>query len=464
MMAAKWLAGRWRRVSVATAQPFGSGQRTALPIRLGACAAVFVLSGWVTVTTVNYFGSRHLLSDAVGQIKGLEQAYADLLAESEQSAATLTAQIEALEAQGRQQQEMIAELQDLAERRRTTIAELTAIQHTLERQLASRERQLASLTEQRDRARRLVVELEQAIGGVETLVQSVLDEKSVLAGRLEAAEQELAEVIEQRDAGRRVEVGLRWEVARLENEVRSLRDRREMAQIWLKDWVLGSAEALEQLFAETGVDVEELIGRAGSPETGHPEIGQGGPLQVASIDPVDEPRRPLPPPDPMSDNIQRLAALQKLARTLPLASPLDHFYITSRYGERRDPFTKEWAFHAGLDFGAARGSKVLATAPGRVTYAGPADAYGNMVEIDHGMGVVTRYGHMKSVSVEVGEEVGFRQPVGVIGSTGRSTALHLHYEIRIDDVAQDPARFLDAGRLLVGIFAATGSGGQDQQG
>jgi murein DD-endopeptidase MepM/ murein hydrolase activator NlpD len=79
-----------------------------------------------------------------------------------------------------------------------------------------------------------------------------------------------------------------------------------------------------------------------------------------------------------------------------------------------------------------------------------------MVEIDHGMGIVTRYGHLKSVDVALGEEVQFRQEIGVIGNSGRSTALHLHYEIRIDDVAYDPARFLDAGRLLVGIFANTG--------
>ena len=86
-----------------------------------------------------------------------------------------------------------------------------------------------------------------------------------------------------------------------------------------------------------------------------------------------------------------------------------------------------------------------------------------MVEIDHGMGVVTRYAHLKKVSVAAGDEVEFRQAVGIIGSTGRSTALHLHYEVRIDDVAYDPTRFLDAGRLLVGIFAGSGDRGRHRQ-
>jgi len=91
-----------------------------------------------------------------------------------------------------------------------------------------------------------------------------------------------------------------------------------------------------------------------------------------------------------------------------------------------------------------------------VIHAGPAGPYGNMVEIDHGMGVVTRYGHLKKVTVAAGDDVRFRQEVGVIGNTGRSTAVHLHYEVRIDDVAYDPARFLHAGRFLVGIFANPG--------
>jgi murein DD-endopeptidase MepM/ murein hydrolase activator NlpD len=222
-----------------------------------------------------------------------------------------------------------------------------------------------------------------------------------------------------------------------------------MAQVWLKDWVLGSTEALEQLFVDTGVDLEQLLQRVGGPE-----LGQGGPLQVAAAEPAGAQVASTPPSDAMGSDIQRLAALQRLARVLPLASPLDHFSLSSGFGKRRDPFTKGWAYHAGLDFYAASGSAVLATAPGHVVHAGPSGPYGNLVEIDHGMGVVTRYAHLKKVTVAVGDDVDFRQEIGIIGSTGRSTGLHLHYEVRIDDINFDPSRFLDAGRLLVGIFAS----------
>ncbi len=409
--------------------------------QLATGAIIFTLSAWVTVTSVSYVGSRHLLSDTALHIRNVEQAYADLRSESQISTKSFMAQIDELETTRQRQQDAIREFGEIRE--------------TVERQLNSRERQLALLAEQRDRARDQLGDLRQSMSAIEGRLQSVLTAQTALQEHLDSAEQRLAAASQQRDAERQVEVGLRWHVARLEDEVKELRSQRETAQVWLKDWVLGSTEALEQLFGETGVDVETLIARADSTE-----MGQGGPLQVAGPGPDAPPEKlaQLPPSDPMQTDIQRLAALQKLARTLPLSSPLDHFYLTSPYGKRRDPFTNQLAFHAGLDFGAALGSKVLSTAPGHVIHAGPAGPYGNMVEIDHGMGIVTRYGHLKSISVTVGDDVRFRQPIGVIGNTGRSTALHLHYEIRVDDVAYDPARFLNAGRFLVGIFANGGGG------
>ena len=200
------------------------------------------------------------------------------------------------------------------------IRELAEIRDTVERQLNSRERQRSRLAEERDRARGRVGELQQSLSGLQEQLQDMLADRSALKERLDGAEQRLAAASQQRDAERQVEVGLRWHVARLEDEIQELRSRRETAQVWLKDWVLGSAEALEQLFGETGVDVEALIARAAARRA-----GQGGPLQVAA--PIRSARRlaQATAGDPMRNNIQRLAALQRLARTLPLASPLDHF-------------------------------------------------------------------------------------------------------------------------------------------
>jgi murein DD-endopeptidase MepM/ murein hydrolase activator NlpD len=404
-----------------------------LKTQVVAVGAAFLLSCWLTITSVSYFGSHELLSQAHERIRVLQQASAGLATEARLLSNAFLEQIERLEARAAQQQ--------------AAIAELTGTNTALQGRLAAHQRQLASVAEERNRARELVEEMQQAIAGAEDLLGEVADERLALQRRLEAAADQLSEVRGQRDASRRVEFVLRRQVAGLEHETERLRSHRASAQNWLKDWVLSSAHALEGLLVETGLDVEELVARAGDASA----PGQGGPLQVAAPDEVVA-LAPSAEDDPISRDVQRLATLQRIARTLPLASPLDQFHVTSPYGKRRDPFTRSWAFHPGVDLGAPRRATVLATAPGRVVFAGASGPYGNVVEIDHGMGIVTRYAHLGTIEVTLGDEVEFRHPLGVIGNTGRSTSRHLHYEIRIDGQAFDPANFLYAGRLLVGVL------------
>jgi murein DD-endopeptidase MepM/ murein hydrolase activator NlpD len=143
------------------------------------------------------------------------------------------------------------------------------------------------------------------------------------------------------------------------------------------------------------------------------------------------------------------AQLDKLSRTLaqvPYRTPvLGEIELSSGFGVRTDPFLGRPAMHTGLDFRASTGDPVRATANGRVVSAGWAGGYGRMVEIDHGNGLSTRYGHMSRINVKVGEHIHIGQIVGEVGSTGRSTGPHLHYETRIDGEAVDPQRFLRAG-------------------
>jgi murein DD-endopeptidase MepM/ murein hydrolase activator NlpD len=407
---------------------------------LALAVALFLLSGWLTVASVSYFGSRSLLRHSAQHIEDLQQAYADLLATTEESTSAYLDQIEGLEQTTRRQGAMIA---DLSELRTELDARREAQRHRLE-----------MLSAERDRAHQMVSELEAAIARLAGLPETTDELRADLEIRLETARALLAEISRQRDQGRQAEIGLRWQLAQLETELDQMRQQRETAQTWLKEWILGSVEALEQLFVATGIDVEQLIARAAGDDVAPAdlELGQGGPFQVVDVGPLPLTPALGLPADRIEDNLHRLAALQRLARTMPLASPLDHFHLTSIYGKRRDPFTRQWAYHAGLDFGAARGSEILATAPGRVLHAGPAGPYGNLVEIDHGMGITTHYGHLESIAVAEGELVAFRQPVGVIGNTGRSTSRHLHYEIRIDGTPNDPAKFLNAGRYLIGIF------------
>jgi murein DD-endopeptidase MepM/ murein hydrolase activator NlpD len=143
------------------------------------------------------------------------------------------------------------------------------------------------------------------------------------------------------------------------------------------------------------------------------------------------------------------AQVDKLNRTLamvPYRKPVvGEIELSSGFGVRNDPFVGRPAMHTGLDFRASTGDPVRATANGRVTNAGWSGGYGRMVEIDHGNGLSTRYGHMSQIDVKVGDVVKTGDVVGEVGSTGRSTGPHLHYETRINGEAVDPQRFLRAG-------------------
>jgi murein DD-endopeptidase MepM/ murein hydrolase activator NlpD len=122
--------------------------------------------------------------------------------------------------------------------------------------------------------------------------------------------------------------------------------------------------------------------------------------------------------------------------------------MSSPFGMRMDPFLKGPAIHTGVDLRGDKGDPVRATANGTVTIASWQGGYGNMVEIDHGHGLATRYGHMSEIDVKVGQAVRIGQTIGKIGSTGRSTGPHLHYETRINGDAVDPQKFLRAGLRL----------------
>jgi murein DD-endopeptidase MepM/ murein hydrolase activator NlpD len=149
-----------------------------------------------------------------------------------------------------------------------------------------------------------------------------------------------------------------------------------------------------------------------------------------------------------SAHVKELDSLFTALRHVPLTTPVhgQQFELTSPFGARVDPFTHNVAFHSGVDFGGPWGSVVGATAPGVVIWAGQKGGYGNMVEIDHGYGFHTRYGHLSSILVRVGSRVEKGSPIGKLGSTGRSTGPHVHYEVWLADVVRDPSRFIEAGR------------------
>lgn len=145
----------------------------------------------------------------------------------------------------------------------------------------------------------------------------------------------------------------------------------------------------------------------------------------------------------LARSFARLNALERGLLTIPSGRPTASPMLTSSYGYRRDPFNGRAAFHAGLDFPGHSGQPILAAAAGRVAYVGQRQGYGNVVEIDHGHGLLTRYAHLSGFVAQGGESVRRGQIVGRMGSTGRSTGPHLHFEVRLNGNPIDPRRFLE---------------------
>ena len=136
------------------------------------------------------------------------------------------------------------------------------------------------------------------------------------------------------------------------------------------------------------------------------------------------------------------AATATGSRNPAMALPVTNGWVSSRFGPREDPFTGEPAVHRGLDFAGHDNSTIHAAASGLVTWSGQLKGYGNLIEIDHGQGWVTRYGHNASNLVARGDYVKPGQPIALMGSTGRATGTHLHFEVLYQGRHQNPARFV----------------------
>jgi murein DD-endopeptidase MepM/ murein hydrolase activator NlpD len=210
----------------------------------------------------------------------------------------------------------------------------------------------------------------------------------------------------------------------------------------LEETYHSKAQRMRGVLTDLGIDTKKIAPA--------PKAGTGGPF-VAALPPFSATAfdRQL-----YSVKIAR-AEIEQLTRSLvniPVRKPVAGEEIMSGFGVRIDPFLSRPAMHTGLDLRAEIGDPIQVTANGTVTSAGWSGGYGKMVEVDHGNGFTTRYGHMSEIDVKVGQQVKLGQSLGKVGTTGRSTGPHLHYETRIDGEAVDPQKFLSAGSKIAAVL------------
>ncbi|TPM36654.1 M23 family metallopeptidase [Mesorhizobium sp. B2-3-5] len=203
----------------------------------------------------------------------------------------------------------------------------------------------------------------------------------------------------------------------------------------LADNAYKNADAIQQALQTAGLPVDSDFGKN--------ETDVGGPLI-----PLDSSMMFDSKVKELDEALDTLDHLKKEARQLPLANPAPGHSVTSPFGVRTDPILGTAALHSGMDFRAPIGMAARVTAPGIVTKAGWNGGYGRMVEVDHGNGFATRYGHLSEIDVSVGQRLDAGAIIGKTGSSGRSTGPHLHYEVRHNGEAIDPLRFLTVGKKV----------------
>jgi murein DD-endopeptidase MepM/ murein hydrolase activator NlpD len=240
-----------------------------------------------------------------------------------------------------------------------------------------------------------------------------------------------------RFTGKTVTGGLTGTLARLEDSLDRVDARQSTSLNAIEEGFTSKAKRMRGVLTDLGIDA----GKA------PPSSATGGPFV---------PLRPAPENNTFEKRLQRIsiarAQVERLNRTIvrvPIRQPIPgELDLSSGFGVRIDPFFRRPAMHTGLDMRGDSGDPVRATAAGTVSHAGWQGGYGKLVEIDHGNGLATRYGHLSEIDVHPGQYIRLGQIIGRIGSTGRSTGPHLHYETRVDGDAVDPTKFLRAGAKL----------------
>lgn len=204
--------------------------------------------------------------------------------------------------------------------------------------------------------------------------------------------------------------------------------------------------AVDTTLAPTKLSADDLIRKLNAQPT-----AAGGPyVPDHSFDGIFAANDGLPFLD-LKENSDRLEMVTNALDSFPYGKPADKYYVSSRFGGRIDPIKKVRARHYALDLSGWPGEPIKATAPGKVIKSRSIWPYGNMIEIDHGNGFRTRYGHMRKLNVKKGEDVKLGQQLGEMGSTGRVTGTHLHYEVWFDDKVRDPMPFIKAAANVLEI-------------
>ncbi|NOC44345.1 DUF5930 domain-containing protein [Ruegeria sp. HKCCD7559] len=398
-----------------------------------AVAGVAVMVGWTAVATAI------LLMDSIGSGNFREQARRDQATYQERlnvlSAERDARAQEALAAQDRfnaaleQISAMQSELLASENRRRELETGIEVIQTTLRTTMKQREdarKELAALKQENSKADMYVT------------ASSAPVQMAFMTGALARTAEErdqiaadAREALDQRDD--------------LELEIRLMQERSDEIFRQLEEAMVISVEPLDKMFRQAGMPTDRII-----EEVRRGYSGMGGPLTPLSLSTrgeVDEVSAEEARANTLLKQMDQLNLYRLAAEKAPFANPVHSAVrFTSGYGSRRDPKTGGRRMHNGVDFAGPQGTDIFATADGVVTHAGWQSGFGRLVKIKHAFGIETLYAHNTKINVKVGQRVSRGDHIADMGSTGRSTGTHLHYEVRVNGKPVNPMTYIKAAR------------------
>lgn len=376
-------------------------------------------------------GLQHRLADIVDEKQNIEQRNAAL---------TSNLQVTTAERDGLLKQRR--KLRGTVENLEGTIAELQHERSRLETQVAGLSEDLSSSRSHASDLDKQRNSLQELLAAADSELMLTRAQQDVIWDDLRGVARSLQEVTG--DATDLKEDSPRQLRTQIDNLVAELTNRQAVEEVVLQratERAASSIQEVEKIVAMTGLDPDRLLARARKGQ-----FGQGGPFiaaaDLAGDENLGETMLSL------DSNMNRWESLTEVLRALPLALPVDSYHLTSTFGLRVDPVNKRRSQHNGLDMAGWKNTPIWAAAPGTVVHSGRKGRYGIVVEIDHGFGIKTRYAHLNKTLVDVGDVVGHRQRIALMGSTGRSTGPHLHYEVLYDGRPVDPMKFIKAGRYV----------------
>lgn len=442
-------------------------------LQMGFLGGWLMVAGWIGFTTVGYYTQGSMISVKNEAIDRSRQAYRKLLdqvSDYQLSIVGITRDLKETEAHLRRlfsQNEALK--QDLnstevalrtSEVERTRIAnarvtlgdqlellgselrQMTGKNNALEAHIGTLRRHLESIEAEKGEIAAERAALDDQLWALHNELESSNSKVALLQSNVKALKGDLRTVILERSAIASDNDGLRGQLSAMQRSLEDERDAHRTELRRIADRAQENIRTVEEVIRRTGLKLDAIV-----PLRSKQLMGQGGPFVPYHPDMRAE----------EDDDTLRVALTQRLDRwealrgvfvALPLVPPLTDYRVTSNFGGRTDPFNGRTAMHDGVDLAGPYKQPVTATADGEVVFAGRRSRYGRVVEIDHGHGLMTRYAHLAKITVRRGESVRLGRTIGLLGTSGRSSGPHVHYEVRYHDRAINPAKFLKAGTYV----------------